>query len=83
MPEFALLGAYLESNETRFGKREIRALDDIAAYPLAPCNSRLTTRHIIRESPSLGEKRKSRARHRSGTRRTRLDARSRSLSGAQ
>jgi hypothetical protein len=34
MPGSALLGAYLESNETRFGDQEIRALYDSAAYPL-------------------------------------------------
>ena len=35
MPAPALLGAYLESEETRFGEQEIRALYDSAAYPLA------------------------------------------------
>ena len=34
MPGSALLGAYLESKETRFGEQEIRALYDSAAYPL-------------------------------------------------
>jgi len=34
MSEPALLGAYLESDEMRFGKVEIRALYDSAAYPL-------------------------------------------------
>jgi len=34
MPGSALLGAYLESEETRFGEQEIRALYDSAAYPL-------------------------------------------------
>ncbi len=31
----ALLGAYLESEETRYGEREIRDLYDCPAYPLA------------------------------------------------
>jgi hypothetical protein len=34
MPSSALLGAYLESEETRFGEQEIRVLYDSAAYPL-------------------------------------------------
>jgi hypothetical protein len=34
MPEPALLGTYLESDEMRFGKQEIQALYDSAAYPL-------------------------------------------------
>jgi hypothetical protein len=34
MPEAALLGAYLEVDEARFGVQEIRALYDSAAYPL-------------------------------------------------
>jgi hypothetical protein len=34
MPGSALLGACLESEETRFGGQEIRALYDSAAYPL-------------------------------------------------
>jgi hypothetical protein len=34
MPEPALLGACLESDEMRFGKQEIRALYDSPAYPL-------------------------------------------------
>jgi hypothetical protein len=35
MPGPALLGAYLESEETWFGEYEIRALYDSVAYPLA------------------------------------------------
>jgi hypothetical protein len=35
MPAAALLGAYLEVNEARFGEREIRDLYDSPAYPLA------------------------------------------------
>jgi hypothetical protein len=34
MPGSALLGAYLESKEARFGEQEIRALYDSPAYPL-------------------------------------------------
>ena len=34
MPGGALLGAYLEIAETRFGEQEIRHLYDSAAYPL-------------------------------------------------
>jgi hypothetical protein len=34
MPEAALLGAYLEVDEARFGVQEIRALYDNVAYPL-------------------------------------------------
>jgi hypothetical protein len=34
MPAPALLGAYLESEETRFGEQEMRSLYESAAYPL-------------------------------------------------
>ena len=34
MPGLALLGAYLESEETRFGRQEILRLYESAAYPL-------------------------------------------------
>jgi hypothetical protein len=34
MPGPALLGAYLESEETRFGEQEMRSLYESAAYPL-------------------------------------------------
>jgi hypothetical protein len=39
MPSAALLGAYLEVDEARYGVQEIRFLYDNAAYPLArPAN---------------------------------------------
>jgi hypothetical protein len=40
LPGFALLGAYLESGEKRFGREEILRLYESAAYPLV----RRTTR---------------------------------------
>jgi hypothetical protein len=40
MPAAALLGAYLEVDEARYGVQEIRFLYDTAAYPLArPANA--------------------------------------------
>jgi hypothetical protein len=39
VPAPALLGAYLEVDETRFGRHEIHCLYDDAAYPLKRCGA--------------------------------------------
>jgi hypothetical protein len=57
MPKAALLGAYLESEETRFGEREIRALYE-SALRAARAEGNPQNR---RESRSIGKRRKFRA----------------------
>jgi len=53
VPASALLGAHLEVDEARFGRREIQYLYKDAAYPLKRGEAEFASRNVVMGAPNV------------------------------